>query len=293
MPPSASATPAAAALAAAALAATSAAAAPAAAPAQLTPAPADAAPAQPAPAAAAPAQPAPARPAARPARVCILPGDTASAAMAAALDELRADPALAGIDFRVFANPAQAEIGGALIRDAGVLLINTHGRVLLNAVIDHLPAIRANGGRVWAVGSSFDPDFPELGLERDDALTAYFTHGGRENLRQLVRAALARTLRPGLAHEPPAPVIASGFYDLDGGRCFERFEDYAAAYFERHPAHAPALHLAHRPADAPAHAPAPHPAHAPERAPAHASPAPAGGQINLPVKSGDKSPHSK
>jgi cobaltochelatase CobN len=168
--------------------------------------------------------------------VCILPGDTASSAMAAALDELRADPGLAGIDFRVFANPAQAEIGAAMIRASDVLLINTHGRAMLNAVADELPAVRAKGGRAWAIGTSFDPDFPERGLERDDELTAYFTHGGRENLKQLVRAALARTIRPELAFKPPAPIINSGFHEIESGRFFERFDDYAAAYFERQPA---------------------------------------------------------
>ena len=162
--------------------------------------------------------------------VCLLPGDLNSAVAVVAVEELRADPALAGIEFHLLATPAQIEIYHETIATADVLLVKTHGRTLAKAVKPFVRQIRDRGGHAWAVGTTYDDDFDEIGFEFNEELRSYQAFGGRSNFVNMVRRALALSLLPELSYAPPVEVPKMGFYDLSSSSFHTDYPSFLEAY---------------------------------------------------------------
>ena len=57
-----------------------------------------------------------------------------------------------------------------------------------------------------------------------------------ENLVHLLRAVLAKSLRPGLKYSPPVTLPARGYYDPTSDRVFDRFDLFTDAHFSNRPA---------------------------------------------------------
>lgn len=121
------------------------------------------------------------------------------------------------------------------IRESDIIIGYTRYGAVLRALGPDIRAAADRGSLVAGVGGALDPEFADLGFKRDPALAAYLDAGGQANLVQMVRSALARRHRPGLAVAPPSVFPEVGFFDVSTGRGFARFEDYATACFMRHP----------------------------------------------------------
>jgi cobaltochelatase CobN len=172
---------------------------------------------------------------AAPVKVALLTGDAESAAAIGAISELRPDPVLKDITVRVFPRVELTDAERGFVRESDIIIGYTRYGPLLQALAPEIRAAAGRGSFVAGVGGPLDPGFADLGFKRDAALAAYFDAGGQANLAQMVRAALARQLRPGLTFAPPSVFPEIGFFDAAGRRAFARFEDYSAAYLTGHP----------------------------------------------------------
>jgi len=172
---------------------------------------------------------------AAPVKVALLTGDAQSAAAIGAIAEMRRDPALQDVTVRAFPRIELSDGDRKFVRQSDIVIGYTRYGVLLRALAMEIRAAADRGSFIAGVGGPLDPEFADLGFRRVDALARYFDAGGQANLVQMVRAALARQLRPGLTFAAPSVFPEIGFFDPASRRAFARFEDYSAAYLKGKP----------------------------------------------------------
>lgn len=173
--------------------------------------------------------------AAGPLRVSILPGDPQSVAAVAAVKDLMRDPALAGVRFQVYPDLDLGQADRSFLAASDLVVITPmNARAIAPVIQGDLKAALANGGQAFAVGTGVQP-LEEIGATSEPSLIPYVSAGGRENLVQLLRAALAKSVRPGLAFTPPVAVPMRGYYDPFTERVFETFDELSSSYIEREP----------------------------------------------------------
>jgi cobaltochelatase CobN len=165
-----------------------------------------------------------------PLKIALLCGDAQSAAALGAVAELQRDPALKHVTVRAYPQPDVGDDDRRFVRESDIVLCYTRYGALIRSLAEELRTCGARGGWVAGIGGALDAEFSDLGIRRDAELAEYFTAGGQANLVQLLRAALARKLRPGLSFAPPAPVPEMGYFEPRSGRTFTDFGAYAAAY---------------------------------------------------------------
>lgn len=173
---------------------------------------------------------------ARPVRLTLISGDNASAAAVSAAADLRRDPAFAGVTVHVLPSLPPTDAQRRVIGDSDILLVYTHERTYVLTMADAIKAAMARGALVLALGNQFDPDVADIGFPRDAALSRYFDAGGKENLMQMFRAALARRHRPRLSFLPAVAIPETGFFDSTAQRFYTTFDDYATSYLASRPA---------------------------------------------------------
>ncbi len=169
-----------------------------------------------------------------PVKVALLTGDAQSAAAIGAITELRRTPGLQDVTVRALPRIELTEADRNFVRESDIILGYTRYGALLRALGPEIHAAADRGSLVAGVGGTLDPAFADLGFKRDAALAAYFDAGGQANIVQMVRAALARRLRPGPSFLPPSVVPEVGFFDVTSRRALASFEDYSAAYTAGH-----------------------------------------------------------
>ena len=172
---------------------------------------------------------------AAPLKVALLTGDAQSAAAIGAITELRRDPLLKEVVVRSFPRIELSDADRQFVRESDIIIGYTRYGALVRALAPEIRAAANRGSVVADVGGKLDPEFADLGLKRDAALGAYFDAGGQANLVQMVRAALARTIFPGLKFLAPSVFTEIGFFDPSSRRAFTRFDDYSAAYLAGKP----------------------------------------------------------
>lgn len=167
--------------------------------------------------------------------VSLLLGDLDSLTAIEAVRMLRQDPALR--DVRVHAYPA-TDIRSrdlAPLARSRVVLVQTVGNGLSQAVEPELRQVKARGGKAYAVGSSWNDTLAAIGLERDAELREYMAAGGPANIAHMVRRALAKSAGMRIAVPPPAPIPEFAAYDARTGVFATSFEDYRARYGRHRP----------------------------------------------------------
>jgi len=107
-------------------------------------------------------------------------------------------PGLKDVTVRSFPRIDLSDADRQFVRESDCLIGYTRYGALLRALAPEIRAAADRGSFVAGVGGLLDPEFADLGFKRDASLAAYFDAGGQANLVQMVRAALARQLRPGL-----------------------------------------------------------------------------------------------
>lgn len=167
--------------------------------------------------------------------VSLLLGDTSSASTIEAVRRLRADQALARVSFHVYPIGAMttqelAQRDLAPLRRSKIVLLNSMGLALAQAVAPEIAGIAEGGGTAFAVGTSWDDQIAALGYKRDETLAAYFAAGGAANIEAMVRVALASVA--GIATNAPPPKAFPEFAALEpeSGRLSSSFEEYRDNY---------------------------------------------------------------
>ncbi len=162
--------------------------------------------------------------------ISLLVGDTDSVTAIEAARRLKADPALAGTQIHVYPlrDFSSRDLSG--LRRSRVVLVDTVGMGLARALAPEIPSIAAQGGKVFAVGATWDKQVEALGMKRDAGLAAYVAAGGASNIVNMVKQALKQEAGLALDVPPPAPLPKVGALELDSGKMFEHFDAYRDAY---------------------------------------------------------------
>ena len=164
------------------------------------------------------------------AEISLVLGDTDSVTAIEAARQLKADPALAGTQVHVYPlrDFSSRDLSG--LRRSRVVLVNTVGMVLSRALAPEIASITALGGKVFAVGITWDKQVEALGMARDAGLAAYMAAGGADNIVNMAKQALKQETGLALEVPPPAPLPEVGALELESGKIFASFEAYGNAY---------------------------------------------------------------
>ena len=124
----------------------------------------------------------------------LLLGDTDSVTAIEAARRLKADPALAGTRIHVYPlrDFSSRDLSG--LRRSRVVLVDTVGMGLAHCPRAGDASIAAQGGKVFAVGPTWDKQIEALGMKRDAGLAAYVAAGGASNIVNMVKQALKQQL---------------------------------------------------------------------------------------------------
>ncbi|WP_026224381.1 cobaltochelatase subunit CobN [Methyloversatilis thermotolerans] len=158
--------------------------------------------------------------------VSLVLGDLDSRTALTAIDMLKRDAALRDIDYAVYPSTDLASADLAKLRASRVVFVLTMGRSLATQLGPDLSAQARRGQRAYAVGSTWDDDFRNFGLIKDDVLREYMFAGGPENVANMVRHALARDLKLGRMPAPPRPMPAMAYLDPRTGTVTESHDEF-------------------------------------------------------------------
>lgn len=158
--------------------------------------------------------------------------DTVTAADAARL--LKADPAMRNVKVRVYSLldfPAHTATAGVpanktfLTQSQYVFVSTSVGRRFIDLAGDEIKKATQAGGQAYIVGNVWDADFASFGLTKKPELTAYKEAGGAVNMANMVRAAVAKTLKL-KAVAMPDQLPQMGYYNPLNNRTYADFASY-------------------------------------------------------------------
>jgi len=169
-----------------------------------------------------------------PIRVSLMMGgnDTVTAADAARI--LKADPAMRNVKVRVYSLldfPAHTATAGTpadksfLLQSQHIFVSTSVGRRFIDLAGAEIKQATQAGGQAYIVGSVWDTDFASFGLTKRPELTAYKDAGGAVNMANMVRAALAKTLKL-KAVSPPDKLPEMAYYNPLNNRSYNDFASY-------------------------------------------------------------------
>jgi cobaltochelatase CobN len=167
---------------------------------------------------------------AAPLTVSLVLGDLDSQTALAAVRQLRADPALKGVRLAIYPSLGLAGADLAELRASRLVFVQTVGRALATQLAPEWRALAGKGAHVYAVGRTWDADFAELGLRRDEVLRDYMLAGGPDNVANMVRLALARDTRLGKRPPAPAAMPEMACFEPKSGRVVENFDAFRRLY---------------------------------------------------------------
>ncbi|MBS1158411.1 MAG: cobalamin biosynthesis protein CobN [Proteobacteria bacterium] len=167
---------------------------------------------------------------AAPLTVSLVLGDLDSQTALAAVKQLRADSALRDVRFAIYPSVDLASADRGALQASRLVFVQTTGRNLATGLAAELRSIAARGGRAYAVGRTWDADFVDFGLTRDNLLRDYMLAGGPDNVANMVRLGLAREFK--LGKRPPGPLAMPeiGLFEAKSRKVVEHFEDYRKLY---------------------------------------------------------------
>jgi cobaltochelatase CobN len=170
---------------------------------------------------------------AAPVQVSFVLGDIDSQTALAATKILKADPQLRQVRYAIYPATDLEAADFTKLRASRLVLVQTTGRTLATRFADQFREIARQGGKVYAIGATWDQDFTGFGLTRDEELRAYMVAGGASNLVNMTRLALARDLKLGKRPPLPEPLPEMGYFDSRSGRITENFDEYLSMYKSR------------------------------------------------------------
>ncbi|MDX8130181.1 cobaltochelatase subunit CobN [Methylomonas sp. OY6] len=165
-----------------------------------------------------------------PLNLSLILGDLDSQTAVAATAKLQNDPLLQDVKLRVYSSSKLAQADQAELQQSNLVLAQITGRGILREGGEVFKQIAANGGKLYAVGLSYDADFADYGLQLDKALQAYMSAGGADNAANMIRLALAKFKNVQADIAPPQAQPEIGAFDVRSKQLFADFDSYQKAY---------------------------------------------------------------
>lgn len=165
-----------------------------------------------------------------PITVSLVLGDLDSQTALAAVRQLRADSALRDVVFAVYPSVDLRSADLSRLRASKLVFVQTTGRTLATQLAPELRAAATKGQHAFAVGRTWDGDFSDFGLLRDERLREYMAAGGPDNVANMVRLGLARDLKIGKRPAPPIALPDMAYFEPKSGRVTESFDEFRRLY---------------------------------------------------------------
>ncbi|NOV30538.1 cobaltochelatase subunit CobN [Methylomonas sp. ZR1] len=165
-----------------------------------------------------------------PLNLSLILGDLDSQTAVAATAKLQNDPLLQGVKLRVYSSSKLAQADQAELQQSNLVLAQITGRGILREGGEVFKQIAAHGGKLYAVGLSYDADFADYGLQLDKDLQAYMSAGGADNAANMIRLALAKFKNVQADIAPPQAQPEIGAFDVRSKQLFADFDSYQKAY---------------------------------------------------------------
>jgi len=172
---------------------------------------------------------------ARPLSVVLFPGDPATLTAVNAVQQLRRDPALKDVSFRIASSSRPSAEDLAALGAADLGLIYNMGRELANGITPAVARLHARGARAYAVGAPFEEGEKQAGLTRDEMLREYAQAGGVDNYAAMVRRVLARDFGLRVSAAPARAYPQTALWNPRNGRTFEDFDTFRSDYLQGRP----------------------------------------------------------
>ncbi|BBL56594.1 cobaltochelatase subunit CobN [Methylomonas koyamae] len=165
-----------------------------------------------------------------PLNLSLILGDLDSQTAVAATVKLQNDPLLQGVKLRVYSSSKLAQADQTELQQSNLVLAQITGRSILREGGEVFKQIAARGGKLYAVGLSYDADFADYGLQLDKDLQAYMSAGGADNAANMIRLALVKFKNVQANIAPPQAQPEIGAFDVRSKQLFADFDSYQKAY---------------------------------------------------------------
>ena len=172
---------------------------------------------------------------AKPLTVTLIPGDTATPAAVVAIRQLRQEPLLKEVRFRILPSIGIRDADLAALEKSDLVLVHNMGRDLNERLAPVVKRLAQRGVKTYAVGSVFSENEKKAGLVQNETLRSYATGGGVDNMAAMIRRALADEFGVAVSYSEAKLFPMDGLWNPRNGKTFERFEDYAADYLADRP----------------------------------------------------------
>ena len=157
-------------------------------------------------------------------------GDLDSQTAVEATQKLRDDPLLKDVSLHIYSSSNLAQADSARLLKSNMVLAQITGRGILREGGELFKQIAATGGRLYAVGLTYDADFAGYGLQQDKDLQAYMSAGGADNVANMIRLAVAKFNNQQMNIAPPQAQPEIGAFDVQSKTLFNDFDSYQKAY---------------------------------------------------------------
>ncbi len=173
--------------------------------------------------------------AAKPIDVVLFPGDFAMPMAVSAVHQLRKNPAIKDVRFRIVssARPSAEDLEALARSDIG--LIYNMGRDLAATIAPAVARMSSRGAKAYAVGSPFEEGEKQAGLTPDEVLRQYANEGGLENYVAMLSKVLARDFGLPLKSGQPTPYPWEAIWNPRSGRTFQDFDEFRTDYLKTRP----------------------------------------------------------
>lgn len=166
--------------------------------------------------------------------IAVIPGDQDTQTMVHAISEIRKDPALSRLQFRVIPQAIVSAEDLQAVASADVVIARHmigEPAVRMAAAFESLSRKKA---RVFGAGAN-DGVGTRLGIKEDTALRAYMDAGGSVNLQNMLRFVLQRELGLGKAAPAPQQMPTLGLWNPHTREIYTDVNQYATSYLSKRP----------------------------------------------------------
>lgn len=119
------------------------------------------------------------------------------------------------------------------LKESRLVIILIMGRQLIDAVKPEIEEVIKRGGRVYAVGGTYDDDHKKMGILIDEKIKEYYQHGGAENLKNMVLYALKKDFGFDVSYGGVVKLPEFGIYEYKTKKVFENFEEFKKGQGDR------------------------------------------------------------
>jgi len=165
--------------------------------------------------------------------ISVLLGDTNSKTVIEAVKLIQSQESEVmgyGISFHIYPSKNIRQRDLSHLKESRLVIILIMGRQLIGAIKPEIEEVIKNGGKVYAVGETYDDDHKKMGILVDEKIKEYYRNGGIENLKNMVLYALKKNFVFNVKHGDVVRFPEWGIYEHKTKSIYEDFEKYKKGY---------------------------------------------------------------